>query len=220
MNKYKGCIFDLDGTLLNTIPTIMHYSNLSLKKFGFNEISMDKYRYLCRLSYKEYYKKLLLFGGCPNEDINKYLLDIGAYDQEIYLNDVIYLTEPFCGIIPLLKTLKSKGIKLAVLTNKPHQIAETLTTKYFESLFDLCVGYTPETISKPDPRSLLNLLEKLSLNRDDCIYVGDSDVDVKTAKNADVFSVAVDWGYQEIGVLQKLNPECIINTANDLLSFF
>lgn len=217
---YKACIFDLDGTLLYTLPTIVHYNNRALKKFGFNEISLDKCKQLCRLPYKEFYENLLLFGGCPEQDVEKYRDAVGSYDQKIYMEDMLYLTEPYPGITRLLEALKTKNIKLAVLTNKPDQIAKSVIGATFGGIFDLCVGQTPTNIPKPDPRSLWNVIEGLSLTREECVYVGDTDIDLITAKEAGVFSIAASWGYQPADVLQEYEPCAIISQPEEVLAYF
>ena len=217
---YKACIFDLDGTLLYTLPTIVHYNNRALKKFGFNEISIDKCKQLCRLPYKEFYENLLLFGGCPEQDVKKYRDAVGSYDQKIYMEDILYLTEPYPGTIRLLEALKVKDIKLAVLTNKPDQIAKSVIGATFDGIFDFCVGQTPTNIPKPDPRSLWNVIEGLSLTREECVYVGDTDIDLITAKEAGVFSIAASWGYQPAYVLQEYEPGAIISQPEEILKYF
>ena len=216
----KACILDLDGTLLNTLPTIAHYSNLALREFGFEEISAAHYQTMCRLPFHEYYETLLRYGGCPADEIESKRDPIGHYDRSIYLEDPLYLTEPFPGISDTLIRLKEKGIKLAVLTNKPDQIAQSVVSKLFPGTFDLCVGYTGSNHSKPDPRALWNIIKQMSLAKEECMYVGDTDIDVITANRAEVFSVAVSWGYQSADDLAELKPSLIISEPEELLSLF
>lgn len=217
---YKACIFDLDGTLLNTLPTIAYYSNKALKKFGFHEITTAQFQSICRLSFKDYYETLLLYGGCPQEDVEKFRDDIGHYDREIYIKDSLYLTEPFIGIPQIIENLKKKDIKLAILTNKPDQLAQSIVAATFGNVFDLCIGYTGLNFSKPDPRSLCNLIDQLSLPKEQCLYVGDTDIDIITANSAEVFSIAVTWGYQAVETLKAYNPCAIVSSPKEILSYF
>jgi len=217
---YKACIFDLDGTLLNTLPTIAYNSNRSLKTFGFHQISEDVFQSMCGLSFKDYYESLLRHGGCPEEEIEELRDQIGNYDKKIYMEDPLYLTEPFPGILEILAALKQKGVKLAVLTNKPDQIAQNIVSAVFPNMFDACVGYTGLNHSKPDPRSLWELINRLSLEKQDCIYVGDTNIDILAANNAEVFSIAVDWGYQSADMLAESSPGALISSPQDLLQYF
>lgn len=217
---YKACIFDLDGTLLNTLDTIAYYSNKALEHFGFQKLPQEKYQVLCRLSYKEYYETLLRFGGCPEGKIDELRDIIGAYDQKVYMEDYLYLTRPFDGISAVLKELKEKGITLAVLTNKPDHIAKNIIASLFPDMFHLCVGHIAGNPSKPDPHSLLALIQQLSLSKEECLYAGDTDIDILTAKRAEVFSIATAWGYQTIEMLQSQNPDVIIHRPEEILYYF
>ena len=111
---YKACIFDLDGTLLNTLPTIVHYGNHTLKTFGFQEIEADYYGSICGLSFKEYYESLLRYGGCPEKDVEELADRVGHHDLEMYTKDPFYLTEPFAGVPEILTALKQRDVRLAV----------------------------------------------------------------------------------------------------------
>lgn len=215
-----GCIFDLDGTLVNTLPTVHYYCNRSLAHFGLGAVTMEQCRSLCRLSIAEFYPGLLRYGGCPEDKIESLREPIRQYDLESYLQDIHYLTEPFAGIEETLRRLKAAGVVTAALTNKPAPLAESLLTSLFPGLLDAIAGQTPETISKPDPRSLTNLLDQLGLTVDQALYVGDTDVDMLTAQNAGVAACAVTWGYQTREELQAFHPAYTIDTPQALCPIF
>lgn len=216
----RGCIFDLDGTLVNTLPTVHHYCNLSLAHFGLSPIPEDECRRLCRLPISSFYHRLLKLGGCPEERIEALAPAIRDYDLSIYLRDCRYLTEPYPGIRELLRGLRERGAVTAVLTNKHAQVAESLMAELFPGAFDLVRGQTPATISKPDPRSLWNLLRDLKLRKEECVYVGDTDVDMDTAKAAGVPAAAATWGFQEREILLACGPDFVADRPEELLTLF
>ena len=154
---FRACVWDLDGTLLYTLPTIHHYCNQSLRHFGFHGITLDECRDLCRLSIAEFYHKLLKLGGCPPDRVAALQPAIRDYDCAAYLSDFTYLTQPYAGVCETLAELNRRGIKNAVLTNKPNAVACALIDRFFGDAMELCVGQTPETISKPDPHWTLCL---------------------------------------------------------------
>lgn len=217
---YNACIFDLDGTLLNTLPTIAHYSNRTLIHFGFSPLLMEQYQLLCRLPYPEFYQTLLRLGGCPAGQVDELWDQAGQHDQQIYLEDPLHLTQPFAGIPETLQELQKRNVTLAVLTNKPHAAAAALVEKLFPETFDLCVGHQAGSISKPDPRALLDLAEKLNYAKEECVYVGDTDIDVKTAVSAQVFSIAALWGYQDEDILAPHHPDVMIAHPREILQYF
>lgn len=218
--SYRACVWDLDGTLLYTLPTIHHYCCLSLAHFGFHAISLEECRDLCRLSIAHFYHKLLALGGCPPDDIERLQPAIRDYDCASYLSDFAYLTKPYDGVRETLETLCAKGVKNAVLTNKPNAVACALIEQFFGGLMDVCVGQTPGTISKPDPRSMDGVLDTLGVRRDEVLYVGDTDVDMQTARNTGVAAAAAVWGYQPLQTLLPYAPEFVVHSPRELISIF
>lgn len=216
----QSCVFDLDGTLLNTLPTVHHYCNRSLAHFGFHPITQDQCQDLCRYSIAAFYHRLLQLGGCPEEQIPLLAPQIRDYDLASYLEDYTYLCQPYPGIAQLLEQLRSRGVILAVLTNKPHALATGLMDRFFPGMFHLVRGQTPDTISKPDPRSLWDLLEDLGADRKDCVYVGDTDIDMKTAQASQVKAAAATWGFQARQVLEAFHPDLMADTPEQILSLF
>lgn len=220
MADYKACVWDLDGTLLYTLPTVQHYANRSLRHFGFHEITEVQCRDLCRYSISEFYKQLLKLGGCPREKIELLHDAVRDYDCSSYLQDSAYLTQPYEGICQVLDQLRSRGIRQAVLTNKPHNIASFLIGHFFAEKMDICIGQTPTSISKPDSHCLDGLLQQMKLRKEDILYIGDTDVDMKTGCNVGIATAAACWGYQPKEVLLRYSPEVVLDHPTDLLKIF
>lgn len=217
---FRACVWDLDGTLLNTLPTILHYCNQSLAHFGFHSIVMEDCRDLCRLLISHFYHRLLELGGCPPQDIERLQPAIRDYDCASYLSDFMYLTEPYEGVRETLKALQDMGVQNAVLTNKPDALAHSLIERFFGGLMQACIGQTPKTISKPDPRSMDRVLEALGVQRSEILYVGDTDVDMQTTHNTGTAAAAACWGYQSIEQLLPYKPAYIVHAPRDLVSIF
>lgn len=216
----RSCIFDLDGTLINTLPTVHYYCNRSLQHFGLRSISEPECQNLCRLPISSFYRELLSLGGCPKKQIEELAVSIQNYDIAEYLKNFLYLSQPYAGIQDMLQGLLEKNVVTAVLTNKPADIATSLIAEMFPRCFKTVRGQTMETISKPDPRSLWNLLDDLGLEQEECVYVGDSDVDMDTGIAAGVTTVGVTWGFQSLQVISSRSPDYIVNHPKDLLSLF
>jgi len=214
----RACVFDLDGTLADTLPTVHYYCCRSLAHFGLGTVTLEQCRGLCRLSIAEFYPRLLRLGGCAPERIEELREPIRQYDLNSYLQDIFYLTRPYPGIKALLGRLKEMGVCTAVLTNKPAPLAGSLMDALFPGLLDEIAGQTPDSVSKPDPRSLTGLLERLGVDRKDCLYVGDTDVDMRTAQGAGVPACAAAWGYQTREELSVFSPAWFADTPEELLT--
>lgn len=218
--RFRACVFDLDGTLLYTLPTIHHYCNRSLAHFGLQSIAIEDCQELCRLSIAQFYQRLLALGGCAPEHIEALAPQIRDYDCAIYLENAIHLTTPYDGVAALLQTLQARGVPVGVLTNKPHALAQSVVQHFFGDLVSVCVGQTPDSISKPDPRSMDAVLQSLGAERGEVLYVGDTDIDMQTARNTGVSAAAVTWGYQPLSALMPYEPALVVQDPMELLKFF
>lgn len=214
----RACIWDMDGTLLYTLPTIYHNCNLSLKHFGFHEITLEECKDLCRFSIQHFYHKLLALGGCPPEHIDEFQPKIRDYDCAKYLENPIHLTKPYESIPHTLRVLKERGIINGILTNKPHDIAVSLAKHFFGDLIDVCIGQTPETISKPHKECMDGIFSSLHFTPSDILYIGDTDVDMETAKNTGTASAAATWGFQSIDILLSYKPDFVLSSPEELLT--
>lgn len=215
----KRCfLFDLDGTLLHTLPTMHHCCNHTLTLLGLQHISGDQCRELARLPIVGYYEKLLTLGGCPPDEAAAQQARAYELYMEEYEADPYYLTEPFPGLKEALLQLRQRGFRLGVLTNKARSLADATVAHFFPGVFELVVGQTPESISKPDPRAMQGVLQSMHLSGDACVYVGDTNVDIYTGQNAGVDVCLAAWGYQPLEQLLPLSPTYVAHDPSQLLA--
>lgn len=203
----KAVIFDLDGTLLDTLSTIAHFGNLALKSCGLDEINEEKYKYFAGDGKKILLKRMLEFHNAYSDELFQKLER--KYDKG-YEADAGFNTKPFEGICELLAKLKVKKIKLAVCSNKPDNVVNPLVDSIFGGLFDLCYGKKENLPLKPNPQCVFEIMDILDLRSDECLFVGDTDVDIKTAKNAGNISVGVLWGFRDYNELDSAGADYII----------
>lgn len=190
--KYKLIIFDLDGTLLNSLPDILSVLNLTLKKFSLPEIGYEQARGYIGNGARELVR--LAIG-----DENEHRLDeILSYYTKAYAESDNSVAKLYDGEEAALKKLKSAGIKIAVLTNKPQPAAMNNAARFFKGFgIDLVQGQEEGVPLKPDPRAALSIAEKFGAKASECLIVGDGETDVMTAKRAGMDCISVLWGYRK-----------------------
>lgn len=212
---YKCCIFDMDGTLADTIHSIAYFGNNALAEIGLPPIDTETYKILVGNGAEILIHRALDHYGCDTKEnfdkvFPKYKSDYDA--------DFMYLTKPYDGIMELLKELKSRQIKIAILSNKPHPTAKKVSDLMFgDELIDICRGETPEVPIKPDPKGLFLLLDEFSCKPEECIYIGDTGTDVETGKAAGAFTIGVLWGFRQASELK--DADAIISHPGEILSF-
>ena len=210
--KHKAVIFDLDGTILDTLEDLKNSVNFALSKNGLPVRTIDEIRTFVGNGIR-----LLMERAVPeNTDssvVDRCFEDFKAHYKEHSADN----TKPYEGIIALLDELKSKGVKLAVVSNKADFAVQTLVEKYFQGLFDFAVGEREGIRRKPCPDSVNEAIKVLDASPDEVVYVGDSEVDVETSRNAGVKCVAVTWGFRDKCVLESLSPEYIIDKPSQLM---
>ena len=188
----KLIAFDVDGTILDTLDSIIHVVNETLYENGFYKVD-DKEYMKKALGYGSYYlvEQALIFPY--NHFYDKKVTEeiLKDYIQR-YNNDDGSLTKPYEGITELIKELRDEGYKIIAYSNKPDSVLRPLMREKFgEDLFDDILGQVEGHPAKPNPEILLNMLDKMGISKDDAIYIGDSEVDIKTAKNAEMKMIAV-----------------------------
>ncbi len=194
----KLVIFDLDGTLTNTLDTIAHFLNSTLREFSLPEITTDQCRMLVGTGAKNLVTGALRLIGERDEDgsLAKRIL---AHYSHMYNADSLYKTTIYDGINELIGTLKESGVKLAVLSNKPHKTTCLLIEQMFpKGTFDCYYGAREGVPLKPDFHSVNGIIKELGANSADCYYVGDTRVDIQTGKNANLYTIGVLWGFRDM----------------------
>jgi phosphoglycolate phosphatase len=214
--NYNCVIFDLDGTLADTVHDLAGILNRVLKERGFDPVPVDDFIKM----QGETMEVQILSMLPPQEKNDKLVEEIAAETRKLYAQKPLNLGKPYQGIEELLSGLKQKKVKLAVLTNKPEEMANRELSRFFPSgPFDAISGIKPGFPYKPDPAAVWELLVKLDTNPRNTILAGDSEIDIQTALAAGCFAVGASWGYRDIEVLKNAGAQCIINKPSELLEF-
>lgn len=212
----KACIFDLDGTLLNTIKTIEYYGNLALEKNGFPAIEQKEYNYFVGNGAELLVRRMLKFHGCEDEEIFK---KVFRDYNEAYDADVLFKTDVYDGVRETLDGLKQKGVKIAVLSNKPNFATQSVVEIFFgKGYFDVVFGQREGVAIKPSPDAVFEILDILNVEKEDCLYVGDTAVDMQTGASAGLYTIGVLWGFRERKELQEAKANTIIDNPKDILN--
>jgi phosphoglycolate phosphatase len=209
--KYKTVIFDLDGTLLNTLDDIRDSLNVALSKFGFKERSLEEVRKAVGYASKELLARTLE-GGYENPQLQTVL----DYYLEYYEKHSNIKTKPYEGIIELLEELREQGVRVAIVSNKPQEAVSILSREIFGDLVELAIGESAELPRKPNPAMLLKAVEELGCAKEECVYVGDTEVDVQTARNAEMDIIVVLWGFRTKDELLKTGAKTFAADTEEL----
>lgn len=215
--KYKTALFDLDGTLLNTLKDLSDSVNHVLKEFSYPPVPEIKIR-----SYLGNGIKRLLALSLPNDVSEAEFDKVYAAFMPYYLAHCGDFTKPYNGIEYTLKILKERGIKMAIVSNKNHVACEELKNKYFSRFIDVAIGENESAgiRKKPAPDTVNEALRRLNAEKSSSVYIGDSEVDKTTADNAGIDCISVSWGFRDKELLDTLGSKALIDKAEDLLEFF
>lgn len=208
-------IFDLDGTLINTIADLANSTNYALQKNGFPIHEVQKYNFFVGNGINKLFERALPEGDKTEENILKVRKEFLIHYEEHNTD----FSTPYPGIPQLLAELRKQGKKLAVASNKYHSATQKLVTHYFPEIdFTAVLGQRENIPVKPAPAIVFDILAINDIKAGDVIYVGDSGVDMQTAQNAGVTSVGVTWGFRPRAELEAFNPSHIIDEAGQLLN--
>ena len=210
---YKLAIFDLDGTLLDTLGDLHASVNFALREFGFPERTIDEVRRFIGNGVVKLMERSTPDG--VDDATQKACLDVFRVHYLEHMSDT---TAPYANVIDLLKNLRAKGIKTAVVSNKLHTAVEELCESYFTGLIDKAVGVSVEAERKPSPVNVIRTAELFGAELHECIYIGDSEVDVQTAHNADVQCIGITWGFRDRDCLMENGCDFIADTADEVYS--
>ena len=209
-------IFDLDGTLLNTIADLATSTNQALQHYGYPTHPIEAYRFFVGNGINKLFERALP----ENERNEENVLRIRSFFLPYYNEHNTDFSEPYPGIPELLLSLHEQGISLAVASNKYQQATEKLIAHYFPNLpFIKVLGQREGIPVKPDPTIVYDILKDSSFAPEEVLYVGDSGVDMQTAINAHVDGIGVSWGFRPRTELDPFQPLAIIDEANELLRF-
>ncbi|MGB8455411.1 MAG: HAD family hydrolase [Anaerocolumna sp.] len=212
--KYNTVIFDLDGTLLDTLEDLTDSVNYALNKFGYPLRTLDEVRSFVGNGVKV----LMNFSVPPGTSVEDTAECLEIY-RKYYTGNMQNKTRPYDGIYDLLKSLKEKGIKLAIVSNKYDSAVKALCRDYYHEFIQVAIGESQGVAKKPAPDSIYAAIEQLAANKEEVIYVGDSDVDVHTAHNAGLKCVGVTWGFRNREILQAEGADFIIDKPEELLGY-
>lgn len=211
--KYNTVIFDLDGTLLNTLEDLADAVNHTLSSHGYPIRTLDEVRQfvgngVARLM------ELALPQGRQNPNFDDYLQEFKAY----YAVHMLDKTAPYANILSMLTILKNQGIKLAIVSNKFDSAVKGLNQRFFNGLISTAIGESANISKKPAPDTVFQALKELDSTQSESLYVGDSDVDIVTARNANMDCISVSWGFRSYEFLIDHGATRIAATPDEFLA--
>ncbi|HBZ24015.1 HAD family hydrolase [Dorea longicatena] len=213
----KACIFDLDGTLTNTLESMTYSVNLTLKEMGLSQITKDQCRMFVGNGARVLIEESLKVSGDPKASrIEEGMKIYGRiFDQNCTYHVTLYE-----GIPEMLKALKDRGIHLAVLSNKPdRQTVKVVKEIFGDNIFDYAQGQKDGIRRKPEPDGVWYLMEQMQVSKEECLYIGDSEVDAATGKNAGLKTIGVLWGFRDRKTLETAGADHLIERPEELLQF-
>lgn len=210
--KKTTVIFDLDGTLLDTLQDLADAVNYALRKEGMPERTIDEVRRFVGNGVR-----LLMIRAVPGGESNPLFEETFAQFKEYYGEHCNDNTKPYEGMIELLETLKSKGYSVAIVSNKIDFAVKELSALYFKGIVPVAIGEKEGVRRKPAPDTVREALKELGRIAEESVYVGDSDVDIETAKNAGMPCVSVLWGFRDREFLEEHGAKRYARTAEDVL---
>lgn len=211
----KGLIFDLDGTLLDTLEDLADAANSTLEHFGFPGHPVDAYRYFVGEGLKTLMQRIVPEAEASDEQLSEYMKKFG----EIYSKTWNVRSAPYKGISEMISSLSDAGLQLAVLSNKPHEFTKICVEIFFpEDPFAYVYGQRDGIPKKPDPAGALDIAEKMGLGVEDILYVGDTATDMQTGNSAGMRTIGVEWGFRDRVELEKNNAWKIVSTPSEVVS--
>lgn len=210
--RYDTILFDLDGTLLNTLDDLHESVNAVLLKEGYRQRTREEVREFIGDGAKKLMERSLPQGTSETE-----VLRCLTQFREIYLKNMRNHTSPYEHIPDLLKRLKEMGIKVGVVSNKPDEATKEMCRFYFGEDVDTAIGDNMERKKKPEPDNIYEALKQLGSQRETTLYTGDSDVDVTAARNAGVDCAGVTWGYRSRETLIRAGADDIVDEPQQLI---
>lgn len=211
---YKACVFDLDGTLLDTLEAIAYTTNMSIATIGMEPIEKEPFKIMVGDGAGKLIERVLKRRG--DEELKHYDEMLALYLKNFEVHSM-HEVHPYDGIRELLEFLKEQGVKIAVFTNKPHERAiENIEAAFGKGYFDHIQGEKPEILRKPDPAGAYEIMKCLGLSKEECLYIGDTNTDMLTGRNAGMDTVGVTWGFRGEEELRSYEPAYIVHHPSEI----
>lgn len=211
--RFDAFVFDLDGTLLDTLPDLVNVTNETLAHFNYPQHSEDEILHMVGNGLKS-----LISQAVPHDLTDGRMSETLAYWKAAYDERGSIKTAPYEGIRETLAALRKRGYKTAVLSNKYNQGVQEVIAHYLDGLFDYALGEGPVP-RKPDPTGLLHVAQVLESKPERIVYIGDSTVDIQVARNAGTFALGAAWGYQPVEALIEQGADAIAYAPCDILKY-
>lgn len=211
--KYQAVLFDMDGTVLDTLDDLCDSINRSLAEFSLPPVSREHVRQCLGNG-----AAFLVNHSVPSDCSPELEANVLAFYKPWYDAHCLIKTAPYEGILPMMQSLKEQGFRLAIISNKPDRAVQELSDAFFPRLLELSVGESPSVRRKPAPDTVLTAAFQIGLSVDQCVYVGDSEVDLQTARNAGMDCILVTWGFREEAQLIEAGASVLVHTPADLES--
>ena len=214
MKQFDTYIFDLDGTVLYTLDDLTASTNHAMRKFGFAEHTKEEVRLMVGNGIRK-----LIERAIPEGVNNPQYEDIYSEFVSYYLKHDLDTTRPYPGVMQMLKTLKERGKQLAVVSNKYCKATENLCRTFFAEYISVAIGESSNIRKKPAPDTVLAAMNKLGADKATTVYIGDSEVDIATARNCGIPCVSVLWGFRDKDFLIQNGGTVFIEQPEQLICF-
>ena len=211
--KYDLIIFDMDGTILNTLEDLKNSLNYVLQQAGYQTRTLEEVRTFVGNGIRKTIERAL-----PSDIEEEKVDELFSLFMDYYAIHNTDNTKPYNGVIELLKELKHLGYKTAVVSNKQDSAVKSLCKKFFTGLFDVEIGEMENIAKKPEPDEVNEVLKILNIDRTKSIYIGDSEVDIQTAQNSKMKSIIVDWGFRDRKFLYEHGAKVIVSNPSEILN--
>ena len=209
--RYRAVLFDMDGTVLDTLDDLFDSINYSLAQFSLPPVGREHVRQSLGNG------AAFLVGRCVPPENGEGLRDeVLAFYKPWYDAHCSIKTRPYDGILPLMRRLREKGLMLAIISNKPDPAVQELAEAFFPGLLELAVGESAAVRRKPAPDTVLSAAVQLGLSPEECVYVGDSEVDLETARRAGMDCVSVTWGFRDEEQLLAAGASRLVRSPGEL----
>lgn len=213
----KAALFDMDGTITDSLESIAHTTNTVLKEFGYPEIELERFKTIVGDGAETQIRRVMKIHGVSDEDI---IQKVYARYLEEFEEGCLYHVTPCKGVPELIEKMKAKGMKIAVVSNKPHaKSVKVADAVYPAGTFDLVIGQKEGIPKKPAPDMALIAAREFGADPSECLYLGDTNTDMKTGIAAGMFTIGVLWGFRERAELEELHPNAIVTTPDEVEKF-